>query len=275
MSSFSETETAELIEITRTVAKAEILPRFRALDVGDISSKSRADDLVTVADISAEAALVARLSARYPDAEFVGEEAGLNPEDRAKALSARLCFVIDPVDGTYNFVNGLAVFGTILAAVSEGETLFGLLYDPVLDDWVVARKGHGAWYGRPEGDLTRLKFPPTAPEEKLTGFLTISQFPEDEQPRMAKSLVGAGRVTSLICSCHEYRQVLIGRAGFVMNAYLNVWDHAAGSLAIREAGGVARLLDGRDYAPSLYEGRLLIARNDEVWAKYAARVSAQ
>jgi fructose-1,6-bisphosphatase/inositol monophosphatase family enzyme len=137
-------DTARCIEIVRAAARSEIMPRFRRLGPDDVRAKSAPDDLVTEADLAAEDAISRDLAQDFPDALILGEEAvESDPTLLDRLPDAELAFVIDPVDGTWNFAAGLATFGVILAVVEKGETVMGLLYDPVLDDWVVARKGLG------------------------------------------------------------------------------------------------------------------------------------
>ena len=271
MSGLGPAEEAALIEAVREVARAEILSRFRALDTADIDAKSAPDDLVTVADKAAEAALGARFAEILPDARIIGEEAvAANPGILAGIKETGLTVIIDPIDGTWNYANGLATFGVIVAVVADGETVLGLLYDPSGDDWVIARKGGGAWYdgaGRTPRRLSASAAPPALGE--TMGFVGLYLYGKADQARIAETLPAFRRTYSLRCSCHEYRMMAQGRADFVLNGMLNPWDHAAGVLALQEAGGIARLLDGTPYAPAMTEGLLLTAGNAALWDRLA------
>lgn len=269
----TDAETAELIEIVRRAAREQIMPRFRALSPDDIQSKTSADDLVTAADIAAERQITQEAGRLLPQAAFVGEEAALDAAAIDRALGSDLCVVIDPVDGTWNFAHGLAAFGTILAVVSRGETIFGLLYDPVLDDWMVARRGGGSFYCRPGAPPRRLRLSPGEAASRLRGYLPLFLYDEGDRRRIARALPDMGRVTSLGSSCHEYRQMLFGAVDFSMNAKLSVWDHAAGVLAIEEAGGVAKLAGGEGYSVFLKEGHLVLARRPDIAADLASRIA--
>ncbi len=168
--------------------------------------------------------------------------------------------IVDPIDGTWNYANGIAVFGVIVSVVEDGETTFGLLYDPIGDDWIAARKGAGAWFrGAGRSAVPVRASAGTGALEDTFGFVGIYLYSKDEQALIAVTLPRFRRTQSLRCSCHEYLMLTSGRAAFALNGMLNPWDHAAGVLCLREAGGVARLLDGTEYAPSMTEGRLLAA----------------
>ena len=218
-----------------------------------------------------EAALTAAVADILPSARVVGEEA---VAEDARVLDGvgkpGQTVVIDPIDGTWNYANGIATYGVILSVIEDGETVFGLLYDPTGDDWVVARRGGGAWFEREGSAPVRLTA--SEPGSDLAasfGFVGMYLYDKPGQALVAQTLPRFRRTVSLRCSCHEYRMITQGRSDFMLNGMLNVWDHAAGVLALEEAGGVSRLLDGRDYAPAMREGFLLNAATEPMWARLA------
>ena len=256
---------AALIEAVRRVAKDEILTRFRNLSDRDVKTKSAPDDLVTEADTRAEAALTKAVHDILPGTAVVGEEAVAADPSVLKMLGSDRVVIIDPIDGTWNFAKGLATFGVILAVAEKGETVFGLLYDPVLDDWVLARKGGGTWFCRPDQPPMRLTIGGDIAADVMTGVVPLFMFPEATRQRLLGAIPGFRRIWSVRCSCHEYRLAAQGNADFILTAGINPWDHAAGALAVAEAGGAVGLLDGGRYDPTITEGaRLVSARSPEV-----------
>lgn len=263
-----EQETA-LIEAVRAAAKAEILPRFRNLGAAGADTKTHADDLVTEADRRSEAVITAAVAEILPGAAVVGEEAVSEDASVLERIgTAETCVIIDPVDGTWNFAKGLATFGVILAVTHEGQTVFSLLYDPMGDDWVMARKGGGAWFADPSGRLERLDI---SAGDATTGFACPWLLPDAQKGRFFDEIVGFGRVRDLGCACHDYRMMCFGHGRFSFAMKLMPWDHAAGVLAVQEAGGHAVLLDGRDYAPTLTGGPMITARDPETLAMLRQR----
>jgi fructose-1,6-bisphosphatase/inositol monophosphatase family enzyme len=262
-----------LIQIVRDVAAKEIKPIFRNLSVGDIDSKSAPDDLVTVADRAAELAIAAAVRDLLPDAAIVGEEAVSADKSILDRVGQGQVVVIDPIDGTWNFANGIATYGVILSVIEDGETVFGLLYDPSYDDWILSRKGQGAWFGNAKGANRQLALDVPPAISDCVGYVGMNLFSKPLQAKIAEQLPAFRRAFSLRCSCHEYRTLSQGASQFCVNGMLNVWDHAAGVLIYQEAGGVARLLDGRAYHPTLREGRLLTAASEELWDKVAEQFS--
>ncbi|QQA44379.1 inositol monophosphatase family protein [Pelagovum pacificum] len=259
-------ETA-LIELVREVAKAEILPRFRRLDATEIDTKSGPEDLVTAADLAAEAKLVEGIARIMPDAEVVGEEGVAADPSRLDLLSGSGCVVVvDPVDGTWNFARGLAVFGVILAVVEDGRTVFGLLYDPVFDDWFAARRGGGAWTGG-AGRVDRpLTIDGTMPVSEASGYVPVNLYPEELRMAVSQATFRTGGARSLRCSCHEYRLLASGAVDYLISGLLKPWDHLAGALITREAGGFAAMMGGQPYRPFTTEGQLVAASSYPLWS---------
>jgi fructose-1,6-bisphosphatase/inositol monophosphatase family enzyme len=265
----TEDQSRALIDAVREVAAAEIVPRFRALGADEIDAKSTFDDLVTIADRAAEEALTERIRAILPGDGVIGEEAVAADRSLLDRVGEGRQTIVDPIDGTWNFAHGNANYGVIVAVIEEGETVWGLLYDPSFDDWVEARRGGGAAFVR-GGRATPLRLSSEqAPLDRLRGNVGHYMFTGAARRGLASAAHLMRRSTSLGASVHEYRMQVQGHTDFCLNGMLNVWDHAAGVLALREAGGVARLLDGRDYAPMLREGALLTARTEGIWEALA------
>ena len=263
----TEDQERMLIETAREAARLHIMPRFRQLDADAVTAKSAADDLVTIADQEAERHMAAAIAAALPGARIVGEEAAEDdPSLVGQLAEAPLAVIIDPVDGTWNFAHGLATFGVILAVTVRGAPVFGLLYDPVLDDWVLARKGGGAWFCRPGAAPRRLTMP-AQPSPATGGFLPLRLFPAVAQARLASELITGTRTNALGCACHEYRMMAMGHGRYMFGVGPKPWDHAAGTLAVTEAGGMVAMLDGSPYDPSSRKGVLLSAQSPAIFAE--------
>lgn len=260
-----------MIEAVRAVGRDEIMPLFRNLDAAQVDSKSAADDLVTVADRASELALAEAAQRIFPGCAVVGEEAVSSDASILDRVgSADQVVILDPIDGTWNYAHGVSNFGVIVAVVEGGETVFGLLYDPSHDDWIMARRGEGCWYARPGQPPKRLYTGGTPDElSDVFGLVGMYLFAKDHQAQIAQTLPRFRRTMTLRCSLHEYRLLSQGHAQFCLNGMLNPWDHAAGALCLEEAGGVARLIDGTPYAPTMTHGILLTAGSEQLWDQLA------
>lgn len=255
----------------RAAAAAQVLPRFRHLGVGEVGQKTDFADLVTVADTQAEAAIAADLARDWPEALVLGEESvAADPSLRAAMGGPGWQVIIDPIDGTWNFAKGLSVFGMIAAVVQDGRLDYGLLYDPLLDDWVEASSGR-AWFTRADGTRAPAQVSSRTDPAVMTGYLPVGLFAGAQKRAAVLAGLDYGRVISLRCSCHEYRMLALGHAEFVLTGPTpHPWDHAAAVLIVQAAGGVARFLDGEDYSLARRQGVLLLANSEATWARVAA-----
>ncbi len=269
---FSAHEVQQLITLLRDTARAEILPRFRNLEEGSIHTKAHAFDLVTLADTEAEKAITAALNAAYPDALVVGEEAvAADATIRADLPDAPRAFLVDPVDGTWNFARGLATFGTILAATHFGKPILGLIYDPIGDDVIWASHEGETLFQNAHDAQHTLSTAAPKPLDQLAGYIHLKLLPQAKQPAVAALFPEIGQPGALRCSAHEYRLLAQGHVDFVLSGTMTPWDHAAGVLMCQNAGGVARMLDGSDYSANLPEGILLVTSCEEVWRELHAK----
>jgi fructose-1,6-bisphosphatase/inositol monophosphatase family enzyme len=263
---FDETAIDWLAGLLSEAATAEIMPRFRRLGLGDIRQKTSAADLVTEADVNAERLITARLRERYPQAMVIGEEACSDTPALLDGLGdADLAFVIDPVDGTFNFASGVPLFGVMLAVVVKGETVAGIIHDPVGKDWLIGVKGGGSHIRHAHGALEKVGVASPAPISQMTGSVSWQYMPEPERSRLALNQTKMLSQFAYRCAAHEYRLLASGHAHFVVYNKLMPWDHLAGVLIHAEAGGYAARFDGSAYLSSHVGGGLLVAPDRESW----------
>lgn len=263
---FDEKQIDWLAELLSQAAEKEIMPRFRKLGQGDIRLKTSAADLVTEADVNAELFITAQLKARFPGALIVGEEAcSDNPELLNGLGEAELAFTIDPVDGTFNFASGVPLFGVMLAVVVKGETVAGIIYDPVGKDWLMATKGSGAYIRQANGDSDAVKVAPAAAINQMTGSISWQYTAEPLRSRLARNHSKFLSQIGYRCAAHEYRIIATGGAHFAVYNKLMPWDHLPGALIHQEAGGYLARWDGSTYLPSHVDGGLLVAPDKESW----------
>ncbi|MBZ9684711.1 MULTISPECIES: inositol monophosphatase family protein [unclassified Mesorhizobium] len=263
---FDDTAIDWLAGILAEAAQAEIMPRFRRLGDGDIRQKTSAADLVTEADVNAERLITARLRDRYPSAMVVGEEAcSENPALLDGLGDAELAFTVDPVDGTFNFASGVPLFGVMLAVVVRGETVAGIIHDPVGKDWLIAARGAGSHIRHAHGSLEKVHVAAPVPISQMTGAVSWQYLDEPERSRLARNQTKALSQFAYRCAAHEYRLLASGHAHFVVYNKLMPWDHLPGVLIHQEAGGHAARIDGSAYLPSHVDGGLLVAPDQDSW----------
>lgn len=215
----------------------ELLRHWRNLDPDQIDEKAR-NDLVTVADREAEAAVIAVIRDRFPDHAILSEESGWTARNDDAPT-----WIVDPLDGTTNFVHGLPQFAVSVAVAVRGTVEAGVILDPIRDDVFAATRGAGAtWNGRPchvsgrsglDGALLATGFPFRA-HALLDAYLAI--FRDVFLRAKAIRRPGAAALDLAWTACGIFD-------GF-FEFKLSPWDVAAGSLLVEEAGGTVSDMDG-------------------------------
>lgn len=227
----------ELLTIATTAAEATVDLLLDRVDGSvEVNEKSSTTDLVTEVDREAEALIVGIVTSNRPDDGIVGEE-GTGIEG---TTSVR--WIIDPIDGTTNFVYGHPGFSVSIAVEIDGELAVGVVGDPLHRDTFTATKGEGAFRnGRPIG---------VSGATELSRSLVATGFGYDREWRMAQGAV----VTQLLGEVADIRRmgsaavdlcsVACGRVDAYFERGLNIWDFAAGSLIASEAGAIVHDLHG-------------------------------
>lgn len=249
--------------IMRETARREILPRFRNLTDADIAQKKPGDP-VTTADLMAERRLTADLTALLPGSRVVGEEMVETDPGAFRALAGDApVWLIDPVDGTRNFARGIDRFAVMVALCLGGEVQAGWIHEPLADETAWAGVGRGAWIGE-----RRLRTTPPAPPADMRGALTNHFRKRLEAQAAATGAAVPQAINRPGCVGIEYRDLAAGRLHFARYGRLKPWDHAAGVLMHREAGGYSALVDsGKPYSPrqGIVEEAILLAPDRVTW----------
>jgi fructose-1,6-bisphosphatase/inositol monophosphatase family enzyme len=259
--------------LLRQVAAEVILPRFGQLTAAEVMGKPTAgdpDDIVTAVDRQAEVRLTAELAGLTPGVPVLGEEAAHERPDLLRLLDGDdPLWVVDPIDGTRNFARGDDGFGVILAFVSQGSTRAAWIFQPARGHLYVAESGGGAFCdGRPVRA-------PSGPIRRLPrGPLKTTFMP----PAMGAAVQAAARgrfepAPLTGCSATDYPDLLSGAIDFAVYHRLLPWDHAAGTLILTEAGGVAEHVGGARYTPRSSNRPTVTAASAAVAAQILAWLS--
>ncbi|MFF4884882.1 inositol monophosphatase family protein [Streptomyces nigra] len=221
-------------DAVRKAAAAEIMPRFRRLADHEVDRKSGPHDLVTDADRLAERYLTEALGALLPGSVVVGEEAvHADPSVYDAIRGDASVWIVDPVDGTRQFVHGDTGFCTLVALARHGVVLASWTYAPALDRLATAVRGQGAFL-----DGERLHAGAPAPGSDLRVATSHPDFTTDEQKRALLGLWTDG-VAPRPCGSAGLEYVAVARGELEATAFgwEAAWDHAAGLLLVEEAGG--------------------------------------
>jgi fructose-1,6-bisphosphatase/inositol monophosphatase family enzyme len=251
--------------LLREVAADEVMPRFGRLEARDVERKPNLgdpEDVVSAVDRAVEARLSSALTALLPGSGVVGEEStDATPATRDLLRGPGWVWVIDPLDGTRNFVAGDERFGIMVALVRAGRTCAGWIYLPARAQLYVAEDGAGAYAGG-----VRMAVAGRAPSARR-GALFTSFMPD--ALRMYVELACEGRFARQACSrcaAVDYPSVADGAIDFLVYYRLHPWDHAAPALFLSEAGGVVVHPDGRPYGPLDADETTIVAASADLAA---------
>ncbi|MCY3632023.1 MAG: inositol monophosphatase family protein [bacterium] len=228
-----------------------------------ISAKSSRTDLVTDMDVACEAAIVEFLTSHRPDDAVLGEEGA----GRDGTTGVR--WIIDPIDGTVNFVYGHVGFGVSVAAEAAGQVVAGAVVDPILHETFTAHAGGGA---RLNGDPIAVR-PDGDPSMALvaTGFSYDHSRRRRQTEVLGELLPHIGDIRRVGGAAIDLCTVACGRVDAFFEVGLNPWDYAAGALIAEEAGAIVQDLNGgppsRQFvfaaSPSVADALLTLLQNAE------------
>ncbi|MCS1349996.1 inositol monophosphatase family protein [Mechercharimyces sp. CAU 1602] len=231
----------------------------------EVSYKSSHSDLVTEVDKQAEEIICAKIREAYPSHAILGEE-GVAPGVKASSEATEThekmdhLWVVDPIDGTTNFVHGFPFCCVSIAYAYQGMVTCAVIYDPLTDECFTAEKEQGAFLN---GQALRV-----SEEKKLAESLIATGFPAADRIAAGINLSG---INYLAPRCRNLRAagsaalhlayVAAGRISGFWELQLNAWDLAAGSLLVEEAGGKVTDTCGNPYALHV---RHILATNDHI-----------
>ncbi|MDQ0993894.1 inositol monophosphatase family protein [Streptomyces sp. V3I7] len=261
---FLTQHSADVEAAMREAAAAEILPRFRRLAEHEVDRKSGPHDLVTDADRLAEQYLTKKLGELLPGSVVVGEEGvHANPATYDAIHGDAPVWIVDPVDGTRQFVHGNPGFCTLVTLAHRGVPLASWTYAPVRDQLATAVRGQGAYLN---GE--RLVAGSPAPGEDLRIATSHPDYTTDEQKHALLGLRTDGAAPRFCGSAGlEYLAIARGELDATAFSWEAAWDHAAGLLLVEEAGGAHRTLTGEPFRITGGNALPFTAARDEATAR--------
>ncbi|AHV95510.1 inositol monophosphatase family protein [Paenibacillus sabinae] len=232
-------------------AKAGEFIKSRQGTVKELGTKSSAQDLVTEVDKGAEQMIRRLVLTHYPDHAILGEEGVVPGADAVtaaleEAKENEFLWIVDPVDGTTNFVHGFPFYAVSIALAVRGELTVGVIYDPVRDEMFVAEKGKGAYV---HGVKTAV-----SSETSLGDSLIALGFPPDRQVAQPANLAALQNILPKVrgiraggSAALHLAYVAAGRVSAYYEVGLSPWDCAAGVLLVKESGGQVTDTQGNPY----------------------------
>ncbi len=247
-----------MIKVARKAGRA-LVKDFREVENLQVSVKG-AGDFVSRADLAAEKIIRDELMDARPTYGWLGEETGA-----ADGADPTRRWIVDPLDGTTNFLHGLPHWAISIALEHKGEIVAGVVFDPAKDEMFVAEKGQGAWMNESRIRVSGRKSMSEALLSTGIPFGTKKTLPATMRD-LAQLMPATAGVRRWGVVALDLAYVAAGRFDAFWEREIHPWDMAAGMILVREAGGFAEAVrKGRD----IFESGSIIAGNGEIFAQTA------
>ncbi|WP_167740564.1 inositol monophosphatase family protein [Eikenella corrodens] len=227
-----------LAELVREVAQTAVMPRFLNTAVSTKSDGTR----LTEADLHAQALFAQKLP-QIIDCPMLGEEMSADEQHAIWQHATTGLWVVDPIDGTNNFINGLPHFALSVAYIRHGCAQLGAIFHPMMQEMFTAERGHGAHLnGRP----LPLRNTPKKLHESIAG-VEVKYLRSGKLASRMQTLHPFGSQRSMGSSTLDWCYLAAGRYDLYLHGGQKLWDYAAGALIYEEAGGRLATLEGDDF----------------------------
>lgn len=231
---------SELLSIAKKVAleAGELVLKRRQGHIEVADTKSTLNDVVTAVDRESEELIKSLLSDSRPGDGFLGEEGGSGESQSG------ITWVVDPIDGTVNFLYGIPHYAVSIAAVEgppnphDWNILAGVVFNPATGELFAAEYGGGAYLGD-----RQIRVAPPVPLENallLTGFAYAERYRKGQGELFSQIISQVRDIRRMGTASLDLAMIACGRANMYFERTLSAWDHAAGDLIVTEAGGVVR-----------------------------------
>lgn len=232
----SDVDINQLIAVAREAAEAGtgvLTEEYQAIQSGskslDVEVKTSHLDLVTEIDTKAQKAIIAAIQEHFPEHRVLAEEDGAESIGDADSPYQ---WIIDPLDGTTNFIHGKHSFGSIVAVQKDGELLAGAMHLPLLNQWYWGGKGAGAFFN---GDPVKLR----ETKDMKDAILNCNLIHRTKEINgvLHVTIPECGSIENTGCAAEELGEILMGHTDGAFFDGIRLWDIAVGMLLIEEAGG--------------------------------------
>ena len=247
-------------DLLKEVARSEILPRF--LRVGH--TRKEDGSMLTEADLACQDAL-ARYLPEIVAHPVLGEEMTREEQDRLWQAHEEGLWVVDPIDGTTNFINGLPHFAISVALMQQGRSILGVIYNPLTKELYAASKGQGAFLN---GVPLPLKKNANCMGDAIAG-IDAKYLRSARLASRLHSVAPFGSQRSMGSSTLDWCYLAAGRYDIYLHGGQRLWDYAAGAIILEEAGGKIASLQLDDFwSDTPWKRSVIAARDPALFAQW-------
>ncbi len=254
-----------LMNLLINVNKNIILHYYKNLKSKDISTKSSNDDFVTIADKKSEKFISDQLIGFLGVNDILGEETAFLVKNYDKYLNNSLLWVVDPIDGTKNYINGKEEFCSMISLVSSMLPIATFIYYPLKNIFVYAFKNFGAYIVDTNTNISSKLLINPSKSLKLIGSGGTKGIPENYRQSILNNLkinterlfIGSAGIETIMLAKNEIQFIFHGR--------VTPWDHSPMNLITKEAGGCVYMAINKNEFDIKSKGSILAASNLQTW----------
>lgn len=251
----------QLQDLVRHIAQTEVIPRF----LNTPSALKEDGTMLSEADLAVQAAFASSLPLLI-NCPMLGEE--MSPQTQMTLWENHHSglWVVDPIDGTNNFVNGLPHFAISVAYVYQGKTELGVIYNPISQECFYAQRGKGAFMNNKQLPLKSI---PKNLHEAIAG-VEIKYLRSGKLSSRLNTLAPFGTIRSMGSSTLDWCYLACGRYDVYVHGGQKLWDYAAGALIFEEAGGLLATLEGDDFwsGEHVFKRSVVAAMQPKLFSKW-------
>ena len=233
------------------IKACEKVSKILIRDFGEIEklqvSKKGPSDFVTNSDLKAEKIIIEELKKAKPNYSINSEENGIENNKNKKDI-----WVIDPIDGTVNFLHGIPHFAVSIALISDNEIIAGIIFDPIKNEMFYAEKNNGAYFNNQRIRVSK--------KNEINSCLFVTGGKIEKEPDLPYRKSG--------CAALDLAYVASGRYDGYFQDNLNLWDIAAGIILVKEAGGIVNEID-----LSIHKNIKIIASSTDISTKFKEKLN--
>jgi len=233
------------------IKACEKVSKILIRDFGEIEklqvSKKGPSDFVTNSDLKAEKIIIEELKKAKPNYSIISEENGIENNKNKKDI-----WVIDPIDGTVNFLHGIPHFAVSIALISDNEIIAGIIFDPIKNEMFYAEKNNGAYFNNQRIRVSK--------KNEINSCLFVTGGKIEKEPDLPYRKSG--------CAALDLAYVASGRYDGYFQDNLNLWDIAAGIILVKEAGGIVNEID-----LSIHKNIKIIASSTDISTKFKEKLN--
>ena len=255
-----------IVNILIDVNEKIVLNYFNKLTPKDIDIKSSTDDFVSVADKKSEDYITKKLSNFLDNTKIIGEEtAFLDKENFLSLLNEPLLWVIDPIDGTKNYINGNENFCSMISLVEHSFPIASFIYKPLQRQFIYAFKGIGAYIFDLETKQSNKLNLELDPLNQIIGSGGTKGIPEVFRKSILSNLRSFTKRVFVGSAGIETMMLVTNKIQFVFHGRVTPWDHSPLDLIIKEAGGCVYMARFKEEFNIKSKGPILAATNSKIW----------